>query len=140
MALPIPKASLKGGNIFETLLSASVILVAIAFLIFIFLRTGTGHLGSYSLRIRMADASVLVVGSDVRLGGTKIGAVTGLALDKQDYSAVVEAQIRDDLALPVDSRGSITSSTLGNPYLTISPGHATETVRPDGEIGVGRRK
>jgi len=140
MALPIPKASLKGGNVFETLISALVILVAVGFLAFILVRTGTGHLGSYPLRVRIADASGLVVGSDVRLGGTKIGSVTALWLDKADYSAVVETQIRDDLALPVDSRASITTSTLGNPYLSISPGRAEKKAKPDGEIGTSRRK
>ena len=129
MALPIPRVSLKGGNVFETLISALVILVAIGFLVFIAVRTGTGHLGSYPLRVRVADASGLTVGSDVRLGGT-------------DYSAVVETDIRDDLALPVDSRASISTSTLSNPYLTISPGRASDMVRPDGEIGAksARRK
>ena len=135
MALPIPKVSLKGGNIFEIILSALVILVAIGFLIFLFHRTGTGHLGSYPLRIRVTDASGLTVGSDVRLGGTKIGSVTGLSLDKSDYSALIEAQIRDDLTLPVGSRADITSSTLSNPYLSISPGHAAQKVPPDGELG-----
>src|SRR4051812_28139092 len=131
MALPIPKVSVKGGNVFETLISALVIVVAIGFLAFIMLRTGTGHLGSYPLRVRIADASGLVVGSDVRLGGTKIGSVTALWLDRADYSAVVETLIRDDLALPVDSRASITTSTLGNPYLSLSPGRASEKARPD---------
>ncbi len=142
MALPIPKVSVKGGNVFETLISALVIVVAIGFLAFIVLRTGTGHLGSYPLRVRIANASGLVVGSDVRLGGTKIGSVTALSLDNGDYSAVVETLIRDDLALPVDSRASITTSTLSNPYLSISPGRASEKARPDGEIGErpGRRR
>ena len=135
MALPFPKVSLKGGNVFETLISALVIFVALGFLAFIVVRTGTGHLGSYPLRVRIADASGLVVGSDVRVGGTKIGTVRSLRLDKADYSAVIETDIRDDLALPVDSRASITTSTLGNPYLSISPGRAAEKVRPDGEIG-----
>lgn len=140
MALPIPKVSLKGGNVFETLISALVILVAVGFLAFILVRTGTGHLGSYPLRVRITDASGLVVGSDVRLGGTKIGSVTALWLDKADYSAVVETQIRDDLSLPVDSRASITTSTLGNPYLSIAPGRAEEKARPDAEIGTSRRR
>lgn len=135
MALPIPKVSFKAGNVFETLLSAMVILVGIGFVGFILLRTGTGHLGSYTLRVRVADASGLTMGSDVRLGGTKIGSITGLWLDKSDYSAVVETQIRDDLALPVDSGASIATSTLSNPYLSISPGHSSEKARPDGEIG-----
>jgi phospholipid/cholesterol/gamma-HCH transport system substrate-binding protein len=142
MALPFPKVSLKGGNVFETLLSASVVAVAIGFLVFLFLRTGTGHLGSYPLRIRVADASGLVVGSDVRLGGTKIGSVTALWLDKSNYSAVVETMIRDDLALPADSGASIATSTLSSPYLSVSPGHAAKKALPDGEIGAkpGRRQ
>ena len=135
MALPFPKVSLRGGNVFETILSALVVLVAIGFLVFIYVRTGTGHLGSYSLRIRMADASGLTVGSDVRLGGTKIGSITALSLDKRDFSAVVQANIRDDLSLPVDSRASVTTSTLSNPYLSIAPGNATQKARPDSEIG-----
>jgi phospholipid/cholesterol/gamma-HCH transport system substrate-binding protein len=138
MALPFPNVSLKGGNVFETLLSASVIVVAIGFLAFLFVRTGTGHLGSYPLRIRMTDASGLTVGSDVRLGGTKIGSVTALSLDKGNYNAVVETLIRDDLTIPLDSGASIATSTLSNPYLSISPGHAAEMARPDGEIGAKR--
>jgi len=140
MALPIPKVSVKGGNVFETLISALVIVVAIGFLAFIVVRTGTGHLGSYPLRVRIADASGLMVGSDVQLGGTKIGSVTALWLDKGDYSAVVQTLIRDDLALPVDSRASITTSTLGNPYLSLSPGRASEKARPDSEIGARRAR
>jgi len=135
MALPFPKVSLRGGNVFETILSALVVVVAIGFLAFIFVRTGTGHLGSYPLRIRVADASGLTVGSDVRLGGTKIGSITDLRLDTSNYSAVITATIRDDLALPVDSRASVATSTLSNPYLSIAPGNAAQKAQPDGEIG-----
>ena len=135
MALPFPKVSLRGGNVFEIMLSALVVIVAIGFLAFILVRTGTGHLGSYSLRIRMADASGLTVGSGVRLGGTKIGSITDLWLDKNDFSAVIKANIRDDLALPVDSRASVTTSTLSNPYLSIAPGNAAQKAQPDSEIG-----
>jgi ABC-type transporter Mla subunit MlaD len=76
----------------------------------------------------------------VRLGGTKIGSITDLWLDKSDFSAVVKANIRDDLSLPVDSRASVATSTLSNPYLSIAPGTATKTVGPDGEIGAGRHR
>jgi phospholipid/cholesterol/gamma-HCH transport system substrate-binding protein len=135
VALPIPKVSLKGGNVFETLLSAAVVVVAAGFLAFLIMQTGTGHIGSYALRVRMADASGLDVGSDVRLGGTKIGSITSLSLDKGNYTAVVETQIRDDLTLPVDSRASVVTSTLSNPYLSIAPGNAVQKASPNGEIG-----
>ena len=65
MALPVPKVALRGGNVFETAVSALVVLVAIGFVIFMMQRTGTGHLGSYPLRIRVGDASGLGLASGV---------------------------------------------------------------------------
>jgi phospholipid/cholesterol/gamma-HCH transport system substrate-binding protein len=138
MALPVPRGTLRPGNVFETVVSGLVIVVAIAFLVFVTIRTGTGHLGSYSLRIRLADAGGLGIGSEVRLGGTRIGSVAGLWLNQSDYSATVQVQIRDDLALPVDSLAGVSTSALGDSYLAVTPGHAARTVPPDGELVAGK--
>jgi phospholipid/cholesterol/gamma-HCH transport system substrate-binding protein len=134
MALPTARGTLRPGNVFETVVSGLVILVAIAFVAFMVVRTGTGHIGSYSLRIRMADAGGLGIGSEVRLGGTKIGSVAGLWLNQPDYTATVQVRIRDDLAFPVDSLAGVSSSALGDQYLAITPGHSARTVPPDGEL------
>lgn len=135
MALPMPNAGLRPGNVFETVVSGLVILVAVAFVGFIVQRTGTGHSGSYDLHVRLADAGGVKVGSDVRLGGTKIGSVLGLRLDPADYSAVVDVRIRDDLALPVDSMAGISGSIFGEQFVSISPGHADKKVQAGGELG-----
>ncbi len=135
MALPVPNASLRPGNVFETVISGLVILVAILFIVFLVLRTGTGHLGSYGLRVRLADAGGVKVGSDVRLGGTKIGSVLGLRLDPADYSAVLDVTVRDDLALPVDSLAGVSGSALGEQFVAITPGHAEQKVQAGGELG-----
>src|SRR5450432_3662928 len=119
MALPTARGTLRPGNIFETIVSGLVIVVAIAFLVFVTIRTGTGHLGSYSLRIRLADAGGLSIGSEVRLGGTKVGSVAGLWLNQPDYTATVQVRVRDDLALPVDSLAGVSSSALGDQFLAI---------------------
>jgi len=140
MALPVPHASLRPGNVFETIISSLVIVVAILFVGFIMMRTGTGHLGSYDLQLRLADAGGVKVGSDVRLGGTKIGSVLGLRLDPTDYSAVLDVRVRDDLALPVDSMAGISGSALGEQFVSISPGHAEAKVPPGGELGKRRAK
>jgi phospholipid/cholesterol/gamma-HCH transport system substrate-binding protein len=138
MALPVARGTLRTGNVFETVVSGLVILVAVAFLAFMVVRTGTGHIGSYPLRIRMADAAGLTVGSEVRLSGTKVGSVAALWLNPSDYSATVEVRLRDDLMLPTDSLAGVSSSALGDPYLAITPGHAARTVAPDGELVVGK--
>ena len=134
MALPVPKTSSGGGNLFETMISALVILVAIGFMLFFFKETGTGHLGSYGLKVNMADASGLSVGSEVRLAGVKIGSVTGLALD-QGSRVLVDIRIRDDLTLPADSKAAVSSSPWGGIYLSLLPGHSPARIGEGGTIG-----
>jgi phospholipid/cholesterol/gamma-HCH transport system substrate-binding protein len=135
MALPVPQASGQGGSLFETIISALVIVIALSFGVYFFVQTGTGHLGSYPLRASMADASGLSVGSEVRLSGAKIGSVTGVSLDQQSYRAVLEIRIRDDLFLPVDSTVTVSASALGDIYLALNPGHSDVMVPRDGVIG-----
>src|SRR5258706_10825160 len=132
MALPVPNVTLRPGNVFETIISGLVIVVAVLFIAFIVMRTGTGHLGSYDLHVRLADAGGVKVGSDVRLGGTKIGSVLGLRLDPADYSAVLEVAVRDDLALPVDSTAGISGSVLGEQFVALTPGHADKKLQAGG--------
>ena len=133
MAMPSGRLQ-PAGNWFETIVSALVILVALVFLLFMYARTGTGHLGTYSLTLRMPSAAGLDIGKDVRVGGVKVGSVSGLSLDGRDYSALVEVAVRDDLLLPVDSTAAITVTPLGDVYLTISPGHAARTISPSGTL------
>ena len=139
MALPKPNVTLKAGNVFETVVSGLVILVAVLFIFFIVARTGTGHLGSYDLKVRLADAGGVKVGSDVRLGGTKIGSVLSLDLDPKDYSAILNVRVRDDLSLPVDSTAGVSGAVLGEQYVAISPGRAEKKLQPGGELGRRRR-
>lgn len=139
MALPKPNVTLKAGNVFETIVSGLVILVAILFVFFIVARTGTGHLGSYDLRLRLADAGGVKVGGDVRLGGTKIGSVLSLDLDPKDYSALLNVRVRDDLSLPVDSTASVSGAVLGEQFVSINPGRAEKKLQPGGELGKGAR-
>jgi len=140
MALPVPKISTRGGNLFETIISALVILVAIGFMVFFVNRTSTGHLGSYGLKVSMADASGLSEGSEVRLAGVKVGSVTGLTLEPVSYRAVVEIRIRDDLSLPADSRAAVSSSALGGLYLALVPGRSAATLGEGATIGLPAHK
>ena len=136
MALPVPKISSRGGNLFETIISALVILVALGFMAFFINRTSTGHLGSYGLKVSLADASGLSEGSEVRLAGVKVGSVTGLTLEPTSYRAVVEIRVRDDLFLPADSTAAVSSSSLGGLYLALVPGHSAVPIAEGAVIGL----
>ncbi|HUE65231.1 MAG TPA: MlaD family protein [Rhizomicrobium sp.] len=130
----MPQGLRPAGNLFETIVSALVILVALAFLVFVYKQTGTGHFGSYSLTLRMPSAAGLDVGKDVRVGGVKVGSISHLSLDRKDFSAIVQFDMRDDLLLPADSTAAITSTPLGDVYLVINPGHAVRKVSPGGVL------
>jgi hypothetical protein len=60
--------------------------------------------------------------------------VTALTLDSADYKAFVEVRIRDDLSLPTDTRAMVSTSPLGNIFMSLNPGHATQPVPPGGEL------
>lgn len=110
-------------NIAETLVGAAVVIVAIAFLAFGYMRTGSGSLSGYEVNARLPKVDGLAVGTDVRLAGIKIGTVTDLTLDPKTYLVTVHMNIRDDIKLPVDSSVLVTQAGfLGGQYLSITPG------------------
>src|SRR3569833_2512073 len=110
-------------NVAETLIGAVVIAVAVGFLAFAYLRTGSGSLSGYEINARLPKADGLSVGTDVRLAGIKIGTVTDLTLDPKSFLVTVHMSIRNDIKLPVDSSVLVTQAGfLGGQYLSITPG------------------
>ena len=132
---------MKGIGVFETLLSAAVILLAAGFLAFLTWQTGSGGLSSYELAARLRSADGIKPGADVRIAGVKIGSVAGTALakDGKRYAVDLKLAIRDDIRLPDDSRLSIGSGTLSSTTLTIAPGRSQGVV-PDGGTLKGARR
>ena len=118
-------------GIFETLLSAAVIVLAVGFLMFLLWQTGTGSLSSYEMSARIKSADGIKPGTDVRIGGVKVGTVESLQLNGRDYAVDVKLAIRDDIKVPDDSAVAIGSGMLSSPALTINPGRS-KTVVPAG--------
>src|SRR3569833_621186 len=110
-------------NVAETLIGAVVIAVAVGFLAFAYLRTGSGSLSGYEINARLPKADGLSVGTDVRLAGIKIGTVTDLTLDPKSYLVTVHMSVRNDIMPPGDSSVLATQAGfLGGQYLSITPG------------------
>jgi phospholipid/cholesterol/gamma-HCH transport system substrate-binding protein len=121
-------------GIFETLLSAAVITLAVGFLVFLLWQTGTGSLSSYEMSARIKSADGIKPGTDVRIGGVKVGTVESLQLNDRDYAVDVKLAIRDDIKVPEDSAVSIGSGMLSSPALTINPGRSKNIVPPGGTL------
>ena len=74
---------LSQNNIAETIIGALVVAVAIGFMAFTYMRTGSGSLSGYEVNAHLAKVDGLGVGTDVRISGIKVGSVSGCAYDAQ---------------------------------------------------------
>ncbi len=121
-------------------------LAVVAFLVVYFGRLGQGLQKFYDLQVDFPNASGLLAGADVLLGGARIGYV---ARDPRVLPAMqgvaVELKIREEVALPAASKFIIGSSgLLGNRFVDVlvspdanleqrlEPGSVVEGIRETG--------
>lgn len=128
-------ARMRDNNVSETIIGAVVVAVAALFIVFAYMRTGSGSLSGYEIQARLPRVDGLGIGTDVRLSGIKIGTVSALTLDPRTYQATVHLNIRKDVKLPDDSSIMVTSTgLLGSSYLSISPGGSDQMIASGGSI------
>jgi virulence factor Mce-like protein len=105
---------------------------ALAGLVLKFGRLGEGVKTYYPLTVRFADASGLLKGSDVLLGGARIGRVSdGPRLVPNGPGVTVPLRIYDYVKIPLGSKFTVGSSgLLGDRFVTVTP----PTGKPTGYI------
>ncbi len=123
------------GNIVETLVGAVVLIVAAVFLWFAVNRADVGGVDGYELTAKFQSVAGVGVGTDVTIGGIKVGSVLSQELDPETFQAVLTVSIRDDIKLPADSSIKIASSgLLGSNYLAVEPGADEELLESGDEF------
>ncbi len=86
--------------------------------------------GDYSVLATFNRIDGLFEGDDVRMGGVRIGTVVGLSLD-ENFRAVVNLRISDDVKLPTDTSAAIhTDGLFGNKYIVLEPGGEETFLQP----------
>ena len=123
------------GTALDTLLGAVVVVIAAAFLTFAFAQSDLGAVKGYQLVAKFERADGISVGTDVRIGGIKVGTVTKQNLDPVSYLAVLHLSIASSVKLPTDSLTQVsTEGLLGGKYLAIVPGVEEKMLQPGEEI------
>jgi phospholipid/cholesterol/gamma-HCH transport system substrate-binding protein len=123
-------------NIVEALVGLVVVLVAIGFVSFAYSRTQAGTTADgYVLKARFSNIAGVSPGTDVRVAGIKVGAVTKQSLDPSSFQAMVELGIDKALQLPIDSSAAVTTEgLLGGTYVSLTPGGDPVMLKPGEEI------
>lgn len=110
-------------NAIETVMGAVVLVVAGGFLYFAYSNSNVQQIDGYALEADFSNITGIKVGSDVRVGGIKVGVVEAMKLDPKTFQAQARLRVEDGIKLPKDSSAAIQSAgLLGDKFIAIAPG------------------
>ncbi len=110
-------------------------LIAISFLALRMGDIGLFNDDQYTINAKFTSASGLKSGAYVEMAGVIVGKVKQITFDPDDYLAVVDISINNNIKIPEDSIASIrTSGIIGDKFLKLSPGGSDVYLEPDMEI------
>jgi virulence factor Mce-like protein len=108
--------------------AATVLVVIVAVFLAYNANAGLPFVPTYTVKAELPSGANLVVGNDVRIGGTRVGAVSEIVAKRHDNgttTAVVSMKLEKDVApLPKDSTVLVRPrSALGLKYVELTRGH-----------------
>lgn len=122
-------------NFVELIVGAIVLIVAGMFFSYAYQANRPSQGFPYTIIAKFDRVDGILVGSDIKLRGIKVGEVTSLDLKGEKMEAVVTFGFSKDLQLPTDSSAEIASeSLLGGKYVAIVPGVNEAKLVSGGEI------
>jgi phospholipid/cholesterol/gamma-HCH transport system substrate-binding protein len=123
------------GNVIETVMGAVVLVVAALFLFFAYSTSQVRAVAGYPVTAQFQSIDGIRDGSDVRIGGVRVGSVVAEHLDPTTFLATVRMSISPEYQLPDDTLAEITSSSLlGDKYMSLVPGGSDKNIPPGGRI------
>lgn len=124
-------------NILETVMGAIVLVVAGWFLFTAYQgRANTVSVkDAYKVTALFDNVAGVSAGSDVRLGGVKVGVVDAMGLDTKTYQAKLTLLLSHSTPLPDDSSASIVGDgLLGSKFVSLTPGASDTMLKEGGTI------
>lgn len=93
---------------------------------------------SYRITARFSNIGGLTTKAPVSMAGVRIGRVSNISIDRDDYSAVVEMSINNNYDnLPFDSSASIlTQGLLGAQFVGLDPGGDDQYLKDGDQIEI----
>jgi virulence factor Mce-like protein len=101
---------------------------------------------TYDIKVQLPEASGLQKGNEVRIGGKRVGVISGLSPYQDSKTGRVTAIVSLKLEkavepLPADTSAIVQSvSTIGLKYLALERGHSGQTLKAGEEIPVSQTR
>jgi phospholipid/cholesterol/gamma-HCH transport system substrate-binding protein len=119
---------------FESIIG-TIILIIFTFSIFqVFKVKKLSDISStYEISGVFKDVSGIDIGSEVKVGGVKIGQVSNLSLNTKNFNIHLSMKINNNISLASDSVASVVSNGIfGSKYISIAPGFDENTIPKQG--------
>lgn len=92
---------------------------------------------AYEIQAQFDNIGGLKERSPVSAGGVRVGKVSAINYNNEEFTAVVTMQIEGGYQFPVDTSASIlTAGLLGEQYVGLEPGGDEESLVQGGEIDI----
>tara|TARA_B100000282_G_scaffold195733_1_gene142930 strand:- start:156 stop:596 length:441 start_codon:yes stop_codon:yes gene_type:complete len=76
------------------------------------------------------DIGNINIGNDVKIKGVKVGEVSNISLDEENYVAIITSSINDSIKIPIDSVFKISNNGfIGSPYIEIELGNSEDSFK-----------
>lgn len=122
-------------RVVETFFGALVLAVAGFFFFWAWSSSGVSAAEEVSIEASFSSATGLRRGSEVHIGGVKVGRVVDVSINVDNFQALVRLSLRSDLRLPIDSElRIINGGFLGGAVLRLTPGSSDETIVQGGRL------
>jgi len=122
-------------NYVEALIGAAVLVVAAFFFIMVYSSSQKDVKDGYVLFANFQSVEGINVGSNVKIGGVKVGVVKNITLNPETYEANVALFIDGTIKMPKDSSAQVSSEGfLGGKFISLEPGGSDTMLDKDGVI------
>ena len=126
MRLGHQKMSSKKYGLIETIFGGIVFFIACGFLVYavkISSLNSQFSSGNFKLHADFSSVEGLKLGSDIVLAGVKVGTVSNIELDTQDFIAKTTFSLFENFNIPDDTEAIISSDgLLGEKYISLNVG------------------
>ena len=76
------------------------------------------------------DIGNMNIGNDVKINGVKVGEVSNISLDHENYMAIITTSVEENIKIPNDSVFKISNNGfIGSPYIEIQLGNSRELLK-----------
>ena len=80
---------------------------------------------TFQINSNFFDIGNLKIGNEVKIKGVKVGEVSSISLDQENYMAVITSSLDENIIIPNDSVFKISNNGfIGSPYIEIDIGNS----------------